>query len=89
MSIAGMMIGGIILGKVHMLNREEWSAHSLAAHSLAQQGMEQSRAAKWDTMATPTVDELVQSNFPPSIEVLDIPMQSKRPITASFIESRK
>lgn len=83
MSIASLAIGGIILGYVQMLNRAEWSAHSLAAHALAQQGIEQARATKWDTQAAPVVDELVQSNFPPRAEVLDVPMHSQQAILAT------
>ncbi|MCU0788980.1 MAG: hypothetical protein MUC91_12500 [Verrucomicrobia bacterium] len=79
MSLAGLAIGGIILGYVQMLNRAEWSAYSLAAQSLAQQGVELARAAKWDTQAVPVVDQLVPANFPARVEVLDVPMHSQSP----------
>jgi hypothetical protein len=46
----------------------------LAANSLAMQRLEQARAAKWDTLAVPLVDQLVASNFPATIEILDIPI---------------
>lgn len=36
MAIAGLVLGGIILGYVQILQRAKWSAYSLAAHSLAQ-----------------------------------------------------
>ncbi len=74
MAIAGVLIAGLILGYQQTLERAEWSAHSLAANSLAMMRLEQTRAAKWDTLATPVVDELVASNFPPAIEILDIPI---------------
>jgi prepilin-type N-terminal cleavage/methylation domain-containing protein len=85
MSIAGLVLGGIILGYVQMLHRAEWSAYSLAAHSLAQQGMEQARAAKWDTLAAPSVDELLQANFPERVEVLDVPLHSDHLVLATNI----
>jgi prepilin-type N-terminal cleavage/methylation domain-containing protein len=78
MAIAGLVLGGIILGYVQMLHRAEWSAYSLAAHSLAQQGVEQARAAKWDTLSSPSVDELIQMNFPERVEVLDVPLHGGR-----------
>jgi hypothetical protein len=37
--------------------------------------LEQSRAAKWDRLAYPLpVDQVVSSNLPPQVEVLDIPV---------------
>ena len=78
MAIAGLVLGGIILGYVQMLHRAEWSAYSLAAHSLAQQGVEQARAAKWDTLASPSVDQLIPANFPEQVEVLDVPLHGGR-----------
>lgn len=74
LAIAGILLAGLMLGYVQLLRRAEWSAHSLAAHSLAQQRLEQARAAKWDTLATPPVDHLVAVNFPPQIEILDLPI---------------
>ena len=38
------------------------------------QRLEQVRAAKWDTLAAPPVDQVMQSNFPPAVEILDIPI---------------
>ena len=36
--------------------------------------MEQTRAAKWDTGATPAIDELFNSNFPPQVVPLYVPV---------------
>ena len=46
----------------------------LAANNLAMQRIEQTRACKWDTQASPVIDELVSANFPPVIELLDVPV---------------
>ena len=81
--ISGLMIGGIIFGYVQSTNRAEWSAYSLAAHSLAMQRLEQSRAATWDVLAFPVVDELVAGNFPVRAEVLDIPRSGTNVVWAT------
>jgi hypothetical protein len=74
-AIGGVMISGMIMGYMQAAVRAEWSAYSLAAQSLAVMRLEQSRAAKWDRLAYPfPVDQLVSSNLPPQVEVLDIPL---------------
>ena len=73
-AIAGLVMGGSIYGYVLSAQRAEWSAYSLAAHSLAMQRIEQARAAKWDPQGYPPVDELVSSNFPVQVDILDIPI---------------
>lgn len=74
LGIGGIIFGGIILGYIQSANRAEWSAMNYAAHSLAIRRLEQTRAAKWDTQSYPLVDQVVESNFPPSIDILDIPI---------------
>src|SRR5882672_1801473 len=73
-AIAAMMFGGIIYGYIMSNRSAEWSAYSFAAQSLALQRLEQSRACKWDPEATPAVDQLVSSNFPVQVSILDVPM---------------
>jgi type II secretory pathway pseudopilin PulG len=73
-AIAAMMFGGIIYGYIQSSHSAEWSAYSFAAQSLAMQRLEQARACKWDPEATPAVDQLVNSNFPIQVSVLDVPM---------------
>ncbi|MBI2929689.1 MAG: type II secretion system protein [Verrucomicrobia bacterium] len=74
LAIMSLMISGIVSGYVVSALRAEWSAFSLAAHSLALQKLEQTRAAKWDPQGWPPVDELVSSNFPVTVDVLDVPI---------------
>lgn len=83
MGILGLLFGGVISGYVQNLHRAEWAAYNLAANSLAQQRVEQARAAKWDTLAAPPVDELVSANFPSQIEVLDVPISGNNPVFAT------
>ena len=65
----------------------EWSAYSLAAQSLASQSLEQSRAAKWDPKGYPATDQLVSSNFPLKVQILDIPMTGSNIVYATNITS--
>lgn len=81
--IGALLLAGLVTGYVLSAQRAEWSAYSLAANSLAMQRVEQIRAAKWDPLAWPPVDEVVASNFPPSIEVLDIPVSGTNLVYAT------
>ncbi len=81
--IGAMMVGAIISGYSQAANRAEWSAYSLAAQSLAMQGMELARAAKWDKLAFPTVDQLVGVNFPVTNNILDIPITGTNNVIAT------
>lgn len=79
--VIALVMGGVLTGYVMSAERAEWSAYSLAAHSLALQGLEQSRAAKWDPQAWPVADEQGITNFT-QIEPLDVPV-SGDPIYAT------
>jgi type II secretory pathway pseudopilin PulG len=72
-AVSAITIGGIIYGYVVSAQRAEWSAYSLAAQSMASQRLEQTRAAQWDTAASPIIDQLVSTNFPIQTNILDIP----------------
>jgi prepilin-type N-terminal cleavage/methylation domain-containing protein len=74
MAIATITIAGVASGFVQVFLQGQASAYSLAAHSQAMRGMEQARAAKWDP-DNPGGDQLTgNTNWPPSIEILDLPM---------------
>ncbi|MEW6305451.1 MAG: hypothetical protein AB1705_18395 [Verrucomicrobiota bacterium] len=75
-AISALTIGGIIYGYIMSAQRAEWSAYSLAAQSAATLRLEQTRAARWDTQATPQVDELVSANFTNLVVDLDLPTAS-------------
>lgn len=74
LAILSITVAGIVAGYVYSAQRAEWSAFSLAAQSLAMQRVEQVRACKWDPLGWPPVDELVNSNFPPVVDVMDVPI---------------
>ena len=71
-AIGLLTVGGCLSGYVLTSRRAEWSAYSLAANSLALQRLEQARACRWDPLAALPVDELVSTNFPPQIDVMDV-----------------
>lgn len=83
LAILSLLVGGLVTGYVFSAKRAEWSAYSLAAHSLAMQRMEQTRAAKWDPLSWPPVDELVSSSFPPVVDLLDVPIAGTNAVTAT------
>jgi prepilin-type N-terminal cleavage/methylation domain-containing protein len=73
-AIAALLMGGLIAGYTISMRRAEWSAYSLAAQALAIQKIEQTRAAAWDLEAYPVRVDLVASNFPPDVQILDVPI---------------
>ncbi len=83
MAVSALTIGGIIAGYTLSARRAEWSAYSLAANSLAMQRLEQTRACKWDPQGWPLIDELVSSNFPVHVDVLDIPISGTNVVYAT------
>ena len=76
--LGALTMGGVIYGFIQSAQRAEWSAYHLAAQNLAVQRIEQARAAKWDPLAFPPVDELVPANFPELIHILDVPLVAGR-----------
>jgi type II secretory pathway pseudopilin PulG len=79
-----MTLGGVIYGYVKTTDRAEWSAYSLAAQSLALQGVEQTRAAKWDPQAWPPIDQLGTTNFV-QVEQLDVPENGSPVLATNYI----
>ena len=71
MSVAGILMAGVVSGYRQAVRMAEWSAYSLAANSICMQGLERVRAAKWDPAGG--VDQVQISSFPDTVEVLDIP----------------
>ena len=78
-TIFGLVISGMIYGYVQANRLAEWSSQSLGAQSYALQGLEQARAAKWDTQVWPqnvgpgTGDWLGVTNLPPQLDTNDVP----------------
>jgi len=83
--IGSLVFGGALLAYIQGTRRAEWSAYYLAGHSMAMQRLEQARAAKWDTQASPPVDQLVASNFPVTVDILDIPISGSNVTYATSV----
>jgi hypothetical protein len=87
-SALGMItIGATIYGYVMTSKRAEWTGYSLAANSLAVQRLEQARACKWDPFAFPAIDELVSTNFPVQINIMDLPVSGTNIVYATNFTS--
>jgi hypothetical protein len=82
-AVTALAIGGIVSGYVFSLDRAEWSARSAAAQVFTAQRIEQTRAARWDTMAG--IDEVVTANFPVEVLPLNMPMTSIGGVMATNI----
>lgn len=85
LAISVIAFSGIIYAYINTAERAEWSAYSLAAQSLAMQRIEQARAAKWDPLGYPAVDDLIAANFTNEINILDIPISKKNIVYATNI----
>ena len=70
--VVGIMLSGLFSLYTQSAVRAEWSAFSLAGQMMALRGLEQTRAAKWDPRASPSIDELVAANFTNVVDVLDL-----------------
>lgn len=81
-ALGSITVGAGLYGYVLSAKRAEWSGYSLAAHSLAVQGIEQARAAKWDPTGA-QADDLVSSNFPTAVNILDIPIMGTNIVYAT------
>jgi Tfp pilus assembly protein PilV len=84
MLILATAVGATINGYIFTTYQAEWSAYSIAAHSLAVQRLEQARAAKWDPQAYPSVDRVIQANFPVTKAILDVPRLGNNFVVATL-----
>ena len=74
LAVAAIALSGVVGGYILAARRTEWSSCAAAAQAMAMERLEQTRAAKWDPIAYPPIDDLVTSNFPVVVETLDIPL---------------
>src|SRR5438445_12403682 len=72
MLIVTVSLGGILNVYNQAAVSSDWSAHSLSAQMMALYGLEQCRAAKYDPRGSPPVDELMNTNFPSKVDILDL-----------------
>jgi hypothetical protein len=72
LAISGLTVAGIVNGYIFCANSAERSALTLAANARAMERLEETRSAKWDPSSWPPVDQLVTTNFPDEVVVLDL-----------------
>lgn len=77
MVIVAFSLTAIVNSYVVCAREADRAAYSLSAQSLALGRMEQVRAAKWDLLASPPVDQVSNSNFTVEQVMLDLPCQTQ------------
>jgi Tfp pilus assembly protein PilV len=73
-AISALSVAAVVSSSVLSARSADWISHSTAADAAVGARMEQTRAAKWDTAATPVIDELFNGNFPPQVVPLYVPV---------------
>lgn len=73
-AVSALSVAAVISSSVLSARSADYISHATAADAAANSRMEQTRAAKWDTAATPVIDELSATNFPPQIVPLYVPV---------------
>lgn len=63
LAIIVMVMGSVIGAYIGACFRAQWSGYNLAAQALAMQQLEFARAAKWDVLTTPPVDEITNMSL--------------------------
>jgi type II secretory pathway pseudopilin PulG len=71
LAISVISVAAIVSGYLFSIASAQRSSLSLAASAKAMERIEETRSAKWDTQSWPTVDQLVATNFPEEVVVLD------------------
>jgi prepilin-type N-terminal cleavage/methylation domain-containing protein len=72
LGICGLAMAAIVTGYLCAASAAERSALSLAANASAMRRVEESRCARWVISTYPAIDEVVQTNFPDTVVVLDL-----------------
>lgn len=83
--IAAIGIGGIVWGYIATSHRAEWTTCSAAAQQMAMRQLEQTRAAKWDPMGYPAVDQLSEGTTIITNIPLDLPLVGTTPVMATTV----
>jgi Tfp pilus assembly protein PilV len=73
LALSAMAIASIVSGYIFSAQQIEKSSCSTAGDLMAKQRLEQTRAAKWDRLADPPLDEVVSNNFPVQVFPLNVP----------------
>lgn len=71
MAISTLAVVAIVTGYLFSITSAQRSALSMTASARAVERIEQTRSAKWDLSSWPAVDQLVSTNFPDEVVILD------------------
>jgi type II secretory pathway pseudopilin PulG len=71
MAISTLAVVAIVTGYLFSITSAQRSALSMTASARAVERIEQTRSAKWDLSSWPAVDQLVSTNFPDAVVILD------------------
>jgi hypothetical protein len=72
MAVAGLTVAALVGGYISSTVAAEKASLSLAANTRAQERLEDTHAAIWNVAAWPAVDQLLATNFPTKVVILDL-----------------
>jgi hypothetical protein len=72
LAVASLTVAGLIGGYVSSMLATEKASLSLAANTRAFERLEDTHGAIWSVSASPVVDQLVATNFPAKLVILDL-----------------
>jgi len=75
LAIAGLTVSSLVGGYITSTVAAEKASLSLAANTRALERLEDTHAASWNVSAPEVVDELVATNFPTKLVILDLSAQ--------------
>jgi type II secretory pathway pseudopilin PulG len=73
LAITGLTVAGIVAGYVYCMTATVKAELVQVASARAMERLEETRSAKWDISAWPSIDQLVATNFPDKVVSLDMP----------------
>src|SRR5438045_9677428 len=71
-AIASLMVASLVGGYIYSTVSAEKASLSLAANTRAIERLEDTHGAIWNVSGWPVVDQLVASNFPTKVVILDL-----------------
>ena len=71
-AISGLMVLGLVGGYISSMVAAEKSSLSLAANTRALERLEDTHGAIWNVSGWPVVDQLVTTNFPAKVVIIDL-----------------
>lgn len=72
LAVASLMVVGLMGGYISSTVAAQKASLSLAANTRAIERLEDTHGARWNVSGWPVVDELVATNFPAKVVVLDL-----------------